>query len=69
MKIGVSGASGKLGAGVLDYLGKRPGVERVGISRTPSETAGYETRFGDYARSSTLRRPSSCGECSSVRPG
>jgi NAD(P)H dehydrogenase (quinone) len=48
MKIGVSGASGKLGAGVLDYLGKRPGIERVGVSRTPSASAGYETRFGDY---------------------
>ena len=48
MKIGVSGASGKLGAGVLDNLGKRSGIERVGISRTPSEAAGYETRFGDY---------------------
>ncbi|NBW08640.1 MAG: SDR family NAD(P)-dependent oxidoreductase [Caulobacteraceae bacterium] len=48
MKIGVSGASGKLGAGVLDHLGKRSGIELVGVSRTPSPTAGYETRFGDY---------------------
>lgn len=48
MKIGVSGASGKLGAGVLDYLGKRSGIELVGVSRTPSATAGYEARFGDY---------------------
>ena len=48
MKIGVSGASGKLGAGVLKDLTNRPGVDVVGISRTPADAAGYETRFGDY---------------------
>lgn len=54
MKIGVSGASGKLGAGVLEHLVKVSGIEAVGVSRTPSESAGYEARFGDYDQPESL---------------
>lgn len=54
MKIGVSGASGKLGAGVVAHLGLRPGVEVVGITRTPKTTAGHEARFGDYDQPESL---------------
>lgn len=54
MQIGVSGASGKLGAGVVENLRNRPGVEVVGVSRTPSASAGHETRFGDYDQPESL---------------
>ncbi|CAN5309611.1 SDR family oxidoreductase [soil metagenome] len=54
MKIGVSGVSGKLGAGVLEHLVRAAGVEAVGISRTPSPSAGYEARFGDYDQPESL---------------
>jgi len=54
MKIGVSGASGKLGASVVEHLGLRPGVEVVGITRTPKATSGHESRFGDYDQPESL---------------
>jgi len=54
MKIGVSGASGKLGTGVLENLVQRGGAEVVGVSRTPDATAGFETRFGDYDQPDSL---------------
>ena len=54
MKIGISGASGKLGAGVVDNLLRRGGVEVVGISRTPTGVAAHETRFGDYDQPESL---------------
>lgn len=54
MKIGVSGASGKLGAGVVENLRLRSGVEVVGITRTPLPTGSHETRFGDYDQPESL---------------
>ncbi|MDB5454499.1 MAG: hypothetical protein JWP92_84 [Caulobacter sp.] len=54
MKIGISGASGKLGAGVVDHLLRRGGVEVVGISRTPTEVTAPEARFGDYDQPESL---------------
>jgi NAD(P)H dehydrogenase (quinone) len=56
MVIGVSGASGKLGQGVLRELAARGGGHKiVAISRTP-ERAGLsaEARVGDYDRPDTL---------------
>lgn len=56
MKIGVSGACGKLGANVLAELAKRlRGGEIVGVSRTPEAVAApAQGRFGDYDRPDTL---------------
>lgn len=54
MKIGVSGASGKLGKGVLEHLARSSGIEIVGISRTPDPEAAYETRFGDFDQPESL---------------
>jgi NAD(P)H dehydrogenase (quinone) len=56
MKIGVSGASGKLGQGVLRELAARAqGHTIVAISRTPEKAgAGVEGRFGDYDQPDTL---------------
>jgi NAD(P)H dehydrogenase (quinone) len=55
MKIGVSGASGKLGQGVVAELVKRGGHEVVAISRTPDKAAaGAQGRFGDYDRPESL---------------
>ncbi|MEB3422206.1 SDR family oxidoreductase [Salipiger marinus] len=49
MKIGVSGASGQLGSGVVADLLRRGGHDVVAISRTPENApAGAEGRFGDY---------------------
>lgn len=49
MKIGVSGASGKLGHGVVAELVKRGSQEVVAISRTPEKApAGAVGGFGDY---------------------
>jgi NAD(P)H dehydrogenase (quinone) len=50
MKLGVSGASGKLGRAVLDNLAKSGGGHRVvGISRSPdSVPSAIERRRGDY---------------------
>lgn len=54
MKIGISGASGKLGASVVDHLLRRGGAEVVGISRTPADVTAHEVRFGDYDRPESL---------------
>jgi NAD(P)H dehydrogenase (quinone) len=56
MKIGVSGASGKLGQGVLRELAARAeGHNIIAISRTPEKAAsGVEGRLGDYDRPDTL---------------
>lgn len=54
MKIGISGASGKLGAGLVDNLLRRGGVEVVGVSRTPAAVAAHEARFGDYDQPASL---------------
>lgn len=54
MKIGISGAGGKLGAGVVDELLRRGGHDVVGISRTPSNLSAPETRFGDYDQPESL---------------
>jgi NAD(P)H dehydrogenase (quinone) len=50
MKLGVSGASGKLGRAVLDNLAQRGGGHSVvGISRSPDRIASpIEGRRGDY---------------------
>jgi NAD(P)H dehydrogenase (quinone) len=55
MKIGVSGASGKLGQGVVAELIRRGGHEVVAISRTPEKApAGALGRFGDYDNPASL---------------
>ena len=56
MKIGVSGASGKLGQGVLRELAARAqGHTIVAISRTPEKDgSGVEGRLGDYDQPETL---------------
>jgi NAD(P)H dehydrogenase (quinone) len=56
MKIGVSGASGKLGRGVVRELAARAqGHTIVAISRTPKKAGeGVEGRMGDYDRPETL---------------
>jgi NAD(P)H dehydrogenase (quinone) len=50
MKIGVSGANGKLGRSTIANLIARDGHEVVAISRTPDaiSTAAVTARFGDY---------------------
>ena len=50
MKIGVSGANGKLGRSTIANLIARGDHEVVAISRTPDaiSTAAVTTRFGDY---------------------
>jgi NAD(P)H dehydrogenase (quinone) len=51
MKIGVSGASGHLGAATIAYLkGRGPAAQIVGVSRTPEKVAalGVEARAGDF---------------------
>ncbi len=60
MKIGVSGASGKLGAAVVGELERRAvGHDIVAVSRTPlavpaMASRGVEVRFGDYDRPESL---------------
>jgi NAD(P)H dehydrogenase (quinone) len=56
MKIGVSGASGQLGKGVIAALAKRKGDhEVVAISRTPDTIAApAQGRLGDYDQPHTL---------------
>ncbi len=56
MKIGVSGASGKLGQDVLRELAARAqGHTIVAISRTPEKAGlGVEGRLGDYDQPDTL---------------
>ncbi len=56
MKIGVSGASGKLGKAVLEELAARnSGHELFGISRTPDRvTPPAQGRYGNYDQPQTL---------------
>jgi NAD(P)H dehydrogenase (quinone) len=56
MKIGVSGASGHLGKGVVSELLQRAdGHEVVAITRTPETVSGpARGRFGDYNRPESL---------------
>ena len=55
MRIGVSGASGQLGASTVAELVRRGGHEIVGISRSPERvTAPVTGRLGDYDRPETL---------------
>jgi NAD(P)H dehydrogenase (quinone) len=56
MKIGVNGASGKLGAAVVKELTERGGDHQiVAISRTPENARGsVEGRKGDYDQPETL---------------
>ena len=55
MRIGVSGAGGKLGAATVAELVRRGGHEAVGISRSPERvSAPVEGRLGDYDRPETL---------------
>lgn len=57
MRIGVTGASGKLGTATLNELKARgQGVELVGISRSPDKVRalGVEARFGDFDQPDSL---------------
>ena len=56
MKIGISGASGQLGAATVRELKAREGDHHiVAITRTPEKnTAADEARLGDYDRPETL---------------
>jgi NAD(P)H dehydrogenase (quinone) len=54
MKIGVSGASGKLGKSIVAELVARGGHEIIAISRTPETVHGVEGRAGDYDKPETL---------------
>lgn len=58
MKIGVSGASGRLGRAVVSELLQRPGGhEVVAITRTPETVSGpAQGRFGDYNRPESLAK-------------
>ncbi len=58
MNIGVSGAGGKLGQGVLRELAARAeGHNVIAISRTPEKAgSGVEGRLGDYDQPDTLAR-------------
>jgi NAD(P)H dehydrogenase (quinone) len=55
MRIGISGASGQLGAATVAELARRGGHQVVGISRSPEKvSAPVEGRLGDYDRPETL---------------
>ena len=55
MRIGVSGASGQLGAATVTELVRRGGHDIIGISRSPERVAApVEGRLGDYDRPETL---------------
>lgn len=57
MKIGVSGASGKLGGAVVNYLLEMSNENSiVAISRAPEKIKieGVQARFGDYNQPSSL---------------
>jgi NAD(P)H dehydrogenase (quinone) len=55
MRIGVSGASGHLGAATMAELVRRGGHEILGISRSPERIRAPATsRLGDYDRPETL---------------
>lgn len=59
MKIGVNGASGQLGAAVVNELNTRAtGHSIVAISRSPDKAgaAGVEARFGDYDDAASLAK-------------
>jgi NAD(P)H dehydrogenase (quinone) len=59
MKIGISGASGHLGAATVAELKSRaPGAQLVGISRSPDKVSalGVEARFGDFDRPESLTK-------------
>jgi NAD(P)H dehydrogenase (quinone) len=60
MKIGVSGASGRLGRAVVSELLQRPGRhEVVAITRTPETVSGpAQGWFGDYNRPESLVKAS-----------
>jgi NAD(P)H dehydrogenase (quinone) len=55
LRIGISGASGQLGAATVAELVRRGGHDIVGISRSPDRVqAPVEGRLGDYDRPETL---------------
>lgn len=56
MKIGVSGASGKLGGAVVaELIARGGGHDLVAISRSPESVTGtVEARFGDYDQPASL---------------
>jgi NAD(P)H dehydrogenase (quinone) len=57
MKIGISGASGQLGAATVAELKTRaPDAQFVGISRSPEKvrSLGIEARFGDFDQPDSL---------------
>ncbi|KFE70324.1 NAD(P)H-binding protein [Hyalangium minutum] len=59
MKIGISGASGQLGAATAAALKSRaPGAQLVGISRSPDKVSalGIEARFGDFDNPDSLTK-------------
>lgn len=58
MQIGVSGASGKLGAAVAaELVARGDGHELVAVSRSPENLGGkIEPRHGDYDRPETLAK-------------
>lgn len=59
MRIGISGASGKLGTTAVKELKTRaPNAQIVGISRTPNklDALGIEGRFGDFDRPESLTK-------------
>ncbi len=59
MKIGISGASGHLGAATIAELKARAnGAELVGISRSPDKVnaPGIEARFGDFDQPESLTK-------------
>ncbi|HEX8823349.1 MAG TPA: NAD(P)H-binding protein [Archangium sp.] len=59
MKIGISGASGHLGAATVAELKTRaPNAQLVGISRTPEKVRalGIEARFGDFDQPDSLTK-------------
>ncbi|WP_106797327.1 SDR family oxidoreductase [Rhizobium sp. H4] len=57
MKIGINGASGKLGAAIVEELSSRGGGHQiVAISRSPEKAgSGVEARKGDYDQPETLQ--------------
>ena len=57
MKIGISGASGKLGtATVAELQSRAPDAQLIGISRSPDKVRalGIEARFGDFDQPDSL---------------
>lgn len=57
MRIGITGASGRLaGATVAELRSRAPGAQLVGISRSPEKVSafGVEARFGDFDQPDSL---------------